>query len=631
MLWEGVRGIERGIEEYRAGFGGDGGAAFERIVPDVEVLVKAVRWALEDGQFHAEGEVGAARELLEMAGDRLAALRRGEAPWLRQAGLVIRGYRSRIDGSVQPYGLVVPSDYQFDGGMPARLDVWCHGRGEKLTELAFLDQRRSQVGEIAPQGAIVLHPYGRYCNANKFAGEVDLFEALDHAASDYRIDPDRLVIRGFSMGGAACWQFAVHYADRWVAANPGAGFSETPEFLRFFQDEDVSGAPWYEKRLWHWYNATDWARNLAHCPTVAYSGEIDRQKQAADAMAAAMEREGMRLVHVVGPGTAHSIHPDSKREIEDRVSALAGIGRDPMPRTVRFTTYTLRYPGMHWVRIDGLGEHWDRADIDARIDDNRTVRVATSNVTAFTLTMAPGRCPLEPVGAPSVVIDGSGIDGVPPVASDRSWTAAFHRGPEDGAWRPGPPPGPGPRKRPGLQGPIDDAFMEPFVFVRPGGRAAHPAVEAWVRSEMDRAVREWRRQFRGDVRVIGDAELGDAEIAGCNLVLWGDPTGNAILARILGELPVRWSDGELAVAGETFAAEAHVPVLVFPNPLNPERYVVVNSGFTYREYDYLNNARQVPKLPDWAVVDLRQAPDSRTPGRIAAAGFFDEAWRIRVR
>ena len=47
-----------------------------------------------------------------------------------------------------------------------------------------------------------------------------------------------------------------------------------------------------------------------------------------------------------------------------------------------------------------------------------------------------------------------------------------------------------------------------------------------------------------------------------------------------------------------------MPILIFPNPLNPERYVVLNSGFTFREYDYLNNARQVPKLPDWAVVDV---------------------------
>jgi hypothetical protein len=71
-----------------------------------------------------------------------------------------------------------------------------------------------------------------------------------------------------------------------------------------------------------------------------------------------------------------------------------------------------------------------------------------------------------------------------------------------------------------------------------------------------------------------------------------------------------------------------VPVLIFPNPLNPKRYVVLNSGFTYREYDYLNNARQVPKLPDYAVVDVDQPVTSRLPGGISTAGFFGEHWEL---
>jgi hypothetical protein len=66
---------------------------------------------------------------------------------------------------------------------------------------------------------------------------------------------------------------------------------------------------------------------------------------------------------------------------------------------------------------------------------------------------------------------------------------------------------------------------------------------------------------------------------------------------------------------------------VYPNPLNPKRYIVINSSFTYREYDYLNNARQVAKLPDWAVIDLNQPKNARAPGGIPAAGFFNEAWQ----
>ncbi|MEZ6050528.1 MAG: hypothetical protein R3C02_03935 [Planctomycetaceae bacterium] len=57
---------------------------------------------------------------------------------------------------------------------------------------------------------------------------------------------------------------------------------------------------------------------------------------------------------------------------------------------------------------------------------------------------------------------------------------------------------------------------------------------------------------------------------------------------------------------------------------------MLNSSFTYREYDYLNNARQTPKLPDWAIVDLRVPPDSRWPGKIIDADFFDEKWELQT-
>ena len=71
-----------------------------------------------------------------------------------------------------------------------------------------------------------------------------------------------------------------------------------------------------------------------------------------------------------------------------------------------------------------------------------------------------------------------------------------------------------------------------------------------------------------------------------------------------------------------------MPVLIYPNPLNPKRYIVLNSGFTFREYDQLNNARQVPKLPDFAIVDVSVPVSSRAPGGIADAGFFGEDWEL---
>ncbi|MGE3808572.1 MAG: prolyl oligopeptidase family serine peptidase, partial [Gemmataceae bacterium] len=471
----------------------------------------------------------------------------------------------------------------------------------------------------------VLHPYGRYCNANKMAGEVDLFEALEHVRKHYPIDENRISVRGFSMGGAACWQFAVHYAGHWAAAAPGAGFSETPDFLRVFQNETLSPTD-YQKKLWHLYDCTDYALNLYNCPTVAYSGENDRQKQAADIMAKALAAEGIELVHIIGPKTGHSYHPEAKKEVERRIDAIVARGRTPVPRRIHFTTWTLRYHEMLWIHLDGLEEHWERARVDAEIIGSTGVSLKTSNVTALTLTIPPGRCPLDVTRVPHVTIDDQVLAGSP-VGSDRSWLCHFRK--TGGKWARVDKVDDGTlRKRPGLQGPIDDAFWDSFLMVKPTGQPLNERVGKWADAEMNHALVHWRQQFRGDARVKNDAEISDDDIARHNLVLWGDPKSNKLLARIVDKLPIGWDDKNVRLGSRTFAADQHVPVFIYPNPLNPKRYVVINSGFTYREYDYLNNARQVPRLPDFAVIDVTKPVTSQYPGGVAAAGFFDEAWQL---
>ena len=84
-----------------------------RLLPDVEIFHKAVDWALRYDEFFKTNEFKTARALLQEGHARAAALRDGEAPWLTATGAVARGYVSRIDGSVQPFGLVIPP------GMPS--------------------------------------------------------------------------------------------------------------------------------------------------------------------------------------------------------------------------------------------------------------------------------------------------------------------------------------------------------------------------------------------------------------------------------------------------------------------------------------------------------------------------------
>ncbi len=585
---------------------------------DVRVFREAVRIALQYNEFFKADEIAKAKQLLEAGLDRARSLAKGEAPWTSQTGLVVRGYISDIDGSVQPYGLVVPASWSPQQRGRWRLDAWFHGRGETLSEVNFLDERMKRQGEFAPRDTIVLHLYGRFCNANRFAGETDLFEALADVKKHYAIDENRILMRGFSMGGAAAWHISAHHAGLWAAAAPGAGFSETTGFLNLnpanFQD--------WERKLWRMYDATDYALNFFNLPLVAYSGEIDRQKQAADKMADALEREGMQLTHIIGPNTPHRYHPDSKVDLDRRLDAIAAAGRDPYPAEIRFATYTLEYNRMKWVIADSLEQHWEEARILAK-QTSAGIDVKTKNVDALTLEFGAGASPFVLTSKPVVTVDGERIEAPSPL-TDRSWRASFVK--QNGFWRLGTKSGTL-RKQHGLQGPIDAAFMSSFIMVTPTGPAKPNAVSERIASEQTRAIREWRRQYRGEARVKADTAITDADIASSNLILWGEPSSNQVLARIASKLPVEWTANGVQCKGQSYDAATHMPVLIYPNPLNPSKYVVLNSGFTFREYDYLNNARQHPHLPDWAMIDVTTPADGKRPGRIAAAGFFSEAWQ----
>lgn len=593
------------------------------LLPDVQIFHNAVRYALDYNEFFDAKQIPIAKNLLALGAARAKELRDGKPSWITATGPVVRGYVSKIDGSVQPYGVIVPATWKPEDKSPRPLSFWMHGRNDTLSELAFVNGELKAKPEFAPGGGFVVQLYGRFCNASKFAGEADLFEAWDDVRRQYPIDANRASVLGFSMGGASVWHLATHHAGLWAAASPGAGFAETATYAKVFA-EGKEPPPWWEQVLWRCYDATAYAGNLANTSLVAYSGEIDPQKQSADIMEKAMAGEGLKIERFIGPKTAHKYEPETKKQLAARFEELIAKGREPIPPKVRFTTYTLRYNKMEWIEVDALEKHWERADVNAELVDEGTFRITTKNVAAFTIALPAGPVPLDNTHPPRVIIDGTELVGP---AVKEGWTAKFCK--LGGKWQGLPPDfGTGLHKKHGLQGPIDDAFMSSFLFVKPTGKPLNDKVGAWTKAEMERAISEWRRVFRGEARVKDDTAITADDIANANLVLWGDPSSNKVLAKLSAKLPITWDAQKLVVGKLETSAADHAPILVFPNPLNSQRYVVLNSSFTFREGSNTTNSQQTPKLPDWAVIDLKTPPSAKWPGLVVDAGFFDERWQL---
>lgn len=590
--------------------------ASQALAPDVEICLKAVELALAHGEFYRKQDFDAARETLELAEQRMKQLL-ASPHWTTQHGLVVRGYRSRIDGSAQPYGLVIPEKLDLSGQSRVPLYVWLHGRGDNATDLHFLRQRLTQVGQIAPPGAIVLHPFGRHCLGFKSAGEIDVLEAVEHAKANYPIDPDRVALMGFSMGGAGAWHLGAHYADHWVAVSPGAGFVETARYTNL---KPENYPPKYEQLLWGDYDVPDYVRNLFNVPVVAYSGELDKQMQAARMMDEAFRQEGRELRHIIGPGMGHKYHPDSLVEILAIVGRAVEEGRNPLADEVHLQTRTLRYNRMHWVAALRLKDHWLDSRVDAGFQGKGILNLTTRNITTLRLW---DRWKDRPKA--KVTIDGQMLD--LPLAAAETSVLVNRNG--RWSWKPTVEIDAGLTKQPGLQGPIDDIFLEPFLVIAPDGKSPNSRVQRWIDFEMAHFRDRWRALFRGDLRWKTADQAKEEDFENYHVILWGDRESNRWIREMNGSLPVRWEANNIVVGDKNFDAAGHVPMLIYPNPLNPKKYVVLNSGPTFREEHDRTNSLQNPKLPDWAVIDLSQPPDGAAPGRIAAADFFDEQWRLK--
>ena len=171
--------------------------------------------------------------------------------------------------------------------------------------------------------------------------------------------------------------------------------------------------------------------------------------------------------------------------------------------------------------------------------------------------------------------------------------------------------------------------MDSFLFVLPTGAPLHRAPAAWLQSSLSRATNEWRAQFRGLVPIKNDTDVTRADIAANNLILWGDPRGNKVLGQILRRLPLEWNAKEIRIGRKRYDSAGHIPMLIYPNPLNPNRYVVLNSCFTFAQFGAGSNSQQTPKLPDWAVLDLNIPFSDRLNGKgVVDANFFTERWEL---
>jgi dienelactone hydrolase len=223
-------------------------------------------------------------------------------------------------GTLREYGLYVPRGYT---GAPTPATLILRGSSMTAHGLAAITPGLFQnLGD--DNGAILISPGGR-SPFDLFQGAVyhDVLQALGDAQSVLPIDPDRLTVAGYSMGGYATYMFAATQPDRFAGA---------------FVIEGLVGGDQPATTTLKVPDVIPSLSNLLYEPIEIYQGDIDADVPITNALAAVQRLRALGLRYQLNllPGNTH-FSPGLQNDYSIGARYLKGLQRERSPSHVIYS------------------------------------------------------------------------------------------------------------------------------------------------------------------------------------------------------------------------------------------------------------------------------------------------------
>lgn len=500
-------------------------------------------------QFRADQETtrsGAEAEEARKATERLHewARRIAEDPGVlgQLRGVHEWAYESPVDGSGQPFKLMIPTDY--DPTKPPGLSLYMHGlAGDHLKHSTGMRDRAGDF-EVAVLGR---SRGGAYLGISG----ADVRHVLEYVHAHWKVDDRRIQLTGGSMGGGGIFKLGSRHPHLFAAGLITCGFTiqepinnllTLPLYATHSADDPVvpiitARGPLHTLRARGGRNIFDETNGLGH--------------------AAWDYAEGNRRAAAWGQ---RQVRPHSSDVLRIDYTALAGDAVrgwwaevaewGPEPKPARFILTATRSNSLT-VELRNVGRLTLRID-ESPFDRSQPLWVSIN-----------GRPEIEvPAPLPARVdLDASGL------------AAAAQ-----------------PARRPHIPGGAYQLYDgEPLLIVygTQGGANLKPAAEA--------AARSWNPTWMGDEDVFGrdpgdgvpfshnlygalrtkaDNEVTAEDLVGNHLVLIGHAGENSVVQRLAATLPLRITDTAIVCSdGVTFPREGHAWGLVYQNPEALDRLI----------------------------------------------------------
>lgn len=253
----------------------------------------------------------------------------------------LRATRPMMLGPIQPYAVYVPKEREAR----APLHLMLHSLSCSYNQYGvFTPNLLQELGE--QRGAFVLMPGGRGPDGWWHdEAEVDVFEAWADLAARYDLDPDRVSVGGYSMGGYGTYRLASLYPDLFAKAFAIVGPA----------DEDITGGPTGEGGV---HNTMPIVENLHNVPLWMWNGAVDELVPVAGVLrfVDALDRAGLRYEFDLFAAD-HFLLSIADEWDRARDELLADVSVDRDPERIRYnvvpamgsTALGLTYDHAYWL------------------------------------------------------------------------------------------------------------------------------------------------------------------------------------------------------------------------------------------------------------------------------------------
>jgi len=363
-------------------------------------------------------------------------------------------------------------------------------------------------------------------------GHIELAEAMDALCREFSVDRDRVFLTGWSDGGFTAVWLASHYPHLVAGIAPNCG---------------------------NWQYSNVFYLGLANLPTLNVDGWFDGGYNNISFVRWQLLRGDHADTACIWGQHGHSYQPyEDVKEFKYILDWAKKHKRDLYPKRVRYATWNLQWHRAYWASIERRIDPLLACQIDLEIKPDNRIEGRTWNVAELKLSLCEKL--LDMARPVKVVLDGKEV-----------YTGSA-KAELDIELSPRP------------EGPFvkDAAMPDEITAVTDGstynsnGFLSIPA-RRWLAvrpTAMDEAAAKLLAKWWPE-GAKADKDVTEADLAECNLMLYGGPEVNTLTARITDRLPVQFGKGRFSVGADVYDKPTHCIAFLHPNPLNPKKYVLV--------------------------------------------------------